>query len=337
MSSSKRATRLGYLDFDIAAFDRLPSLIVVVGKEHLLADDAIRSITASISPDESTRALNVDSVDARGAEHFGSVAEKLAALPFLAQRRAVVVRGTIDLKKEARDELARACENVGEHAILIIDHSGKPARPQGRKPAEEAAAFAKLTRDSLVISCTLGERECAAYIDRYAAEINLTIDASARAALAGTEDVSEIKNTLDRLALAGRRVTLKDVQAYALPTEDAKLWTMAAAVHAGDAEKALRMSAELGDAIGPLIWLAGDAQIIWELRNGARANDYAAATGQNFWRIKNLFGVGKDRTRKELKERVDVTMAALERSVTGRREPEQALEEVIVRLAGKRG
>jgi hypothetical protein len=38
-----------------------------------------------------------------------------------------------------------------------------------------------------------------------------------------------------------------------------------------------------------------------------------------------------------LRDGVDVTMAALERSLTGGRDPEQALEEVIVRLAARQG
>jgi hypothetical protein len=49
-----------------------------------------------------------------------------------------------------------------------------------------------------------------------------------------------------------------------------------------------------------------------------------------------LLGAGRSLSSKELKERVDVTMAALERSLTGRRQPDQALEEVIVRLTARK-
>jgi len=336
VTPAKRGTRVSFLKFEIGALPRLPSLLVIVGKESVLADEVVRSIATAVSPDESLRAMNVDVVDARGADSFAPVAEKIAALPFIAQRRAVIVRGTIDLKKEARDELVSIAAASHENAVLVIDHSGKPARPQGRKPGDEAAAFAAAHADSLVVDCTLKEKECAAYIESYARSIGLEVDPDARGALAVTEDVAEIKNTLDRLALTTERVTTQHVQEYALPAGDAKLWTLAAAIYDGDADHALRMAKDAGDPIGPLVWLAGDAQIIWELRSGVRAADYAAASGQNFWRIKNLFGAAKARPLKELRERVDVTMSALERSLTGRRDPEQALEEVIVRLTGKR-
>ena len=336
MRPSKRTGRVGYLDFDPAARIPIPRLVVIGGKEHLLADTAIRTLIATIAPDESMRALNVDVVNASGGDEFSAVAEKVAALPFLAERRAVIVRGSIDLKKESRDQLAAVCATVPEHAVLVVDHSGKPARPQGRRPADEAATLARANEDSILIDCTLSERECAEYISRYARAIELKIDPGAIDALASTEDVTEIKNTLDRLALSGRRVTQKDVAEYAMPSEDAKVWTFAAAVWAGDADRALRIASEIGEPIGPLTYLAGDAQIIWELRSGARMNEYVSATGMNFWRVKNLLGLGKDRSQKELRERVDMTMAALERSLTGRRDPQQALEEVIVRLAPRR-
>jgi len=336
VTPAKRAARLNYLTFVAAPPAQLPSLVIVVGKETVLADEVVRSIAAAISPDESLRALNVDVVDARGAQSFAPVAEKIAALPFLAQRRAVIVRGTIDLKKEAREELAATAAHALEHAVLLIDHSGKPARPQGRRPGDEAAAFAKAHGRALIVDCTLDEKDCGTYVERYAGSIRLEVEPAARDALAATEDVAEIKNTLDRLALTAKRVSASDVEAYSLPSGDARLWTLAGAVYDGDPERALRMAKDIGDPIGPLVWLAGDAQILWELRSGVRATDYAAATGQNFWRIKNLFGAAKSRPLKELRERVDVTMAALERSLTGRRDPEQALEEVIVRLAGKR-
>lgn len=337
MTPAQRSGRIGFLEFDAAAPDRIPRLVVIAGKEHLLADTVVRSITAAMAPDDSLRALNVDVVDARSTDNFCNVSEKVAALPFLAERRAVVVRGTIDLKKEGRDELAGACANIPEHAILIIDHAGKPSRPQGRRPMDEAAALAKANKDSLLVNCTLSARECEEYISRYAATIGLKIDAQARAALASTQDVAEIKNTLDRLALTGKRVTQKDVQEYAMPSEDAKVWTLAAAVWAGEAERALRLAREIGEPIGPLTYLAGDAQIIWELRSGTRMNDFVSATGANFWRVRNLAGAGKGRSRKELRDGVDVTMAALERSLTGGRDPDQALEEVIVRLAARQG
>jgi DNA polymerase III delta subunit len=338
--SAKRSARIGYLDFVAEPPANVPSLVVVAGKEHLLADEVIQRVIAIAVPDESLRALNVDAIDARATTDFGPIAEKTATLPFLAARRAVVVRGTIDLKKEEREAIVEAAASVPDSAVLVIDHAGKPARPQGRKPMDEAAAFAKALPGSLLVDCTLNAAGCVKYIEMCAGELGVQVDPGAVTALASIESATEIRNVLDRLALSLKRIRLDDVREYARSSSDVKYWDLGGAVNAGDTARALKLAREIvsapGDAMGPLIWLAADAQIVWELRSGSRADAYAAATGQNFWRIKNMLGACRDLSPKELKERVDVTMMALHRSLTGRRQADQALEEVIVRLTSKK-
>jgi DNA polymerase III delta subunit len=339
-SAAKPTGKIGYLQFAAAPPTDPPSLVVIAGKEPMLADDVIATLVATAVPDESMRALNVDLVDARTTSDFSAIAEKTAAIPFLADRRVVVVRGSIDLKKEQRDAIVAAAGDVPEQALLVIDHSGKPARPQGRKPADEAAAFAKAAPGALLVDVTLNAAGCAQYIAERAAELGVKIDAAATAALASLENVTEIRNALDVLSLLKKQITEEDVREYALPGTDVKFWDLAGAINEGKVALALRLAKELvtdaSDAVGPLVYLAGEQQIIWELRNGARGTEYAAATGQNAWRVNKLLGVGRDLSKKELKERVDVSMAALERSLTGRRLPDQALEELIVRITGKR-
>ena len=339
-SRVKAGGKIGYLQFAAAPPSDPPSLVVVAGKEPMLADDVIATLVAAAVPDESMRALNVDLVDARTTSDFSAIAEKTSAMPFLAGRRAVIVRGTIDLKKEQREEIIDAAAHVPEHALLVIDHSGKPARPQGRKPADEAAAFAKAAPGSLLVDVSLNAAGCEQYIAARAAEVGVNIDAAATSALASLENVTEIRNALDVLSLLKKQIREEDVREYALPGGDVKFWDLAGAINEGKTALALKLAKELisdpGDAVGPLVYLAGEQQIIWELRNGARGTEYAAATGQNAWRVNKLLGVGRDLSKKELKERVDVSMAALERSLTGRRMPDQALEELIVRITPKR-
>ena len=337
---AKAGGKRGYLEFAAAPPSDPPALVVISGKEPMLADDVIATLIATAVPDESMRALNVDLVDARATNDFSSIAEKTAAIPFLAERRAVIVRGTIDLKKEQREAIIEAASGVPEHALLVIDHSGKPSRPQGRKPADEAAALAKAKPDSLLVDVTLNAAGCQRYITARAAELGVEMDANATLALASLENVTEIRNALDVLSLLKKRITEDDVREYALPGGDVKFWDLAGAINDGRVELALKLARELvgdpSDAVGPLVYLAGEQQIIWELRNGARGTEYAAATGQNAWRVNKLLGVGRDLSKRELKERVDVSMAALERSLTGRRMPDQALEELIVRITPKR-
>lgn len=331
--AAKRAARADILDFVASPPADVPSLVVLYGKEHLLSDAAVNAIVQSAVPDESLRALNVDVLDAANVSGASDIVSRVSALPFLAQRRVVIVRGTIDLKKDDRDVIAGACRDVPDQALLVIDHSGRPARPQGRKPREEAAAFAAGSQSSMLVDCSLDAAGAAKYIDRHAAELGVKVDAEARNILADTEDVAEIKNALDRLALTTKRIRVADIRDYAVSPQESKLWDLADAVNERNVTRALAMAREFMDnPIGPLQWLAGDAQAIWELSTGARSDEYARATGQNAWRIGKLIGAARKIPPAAARRNVDITMKALERCLTGKREPAQTLEEVVVRL-----
>src|SRR5207253_8297994 len=111
-----------------------------------------------------------------------------------------------------------------DHVVIVIDHSGRPARPQGRKPKAEAADFAAAARPSLLLESELDADGCAHYVDEYAAKLGVKVDAEARQALAATEDVAEIKNALDRLSLTLKRIRVGDVHDYAVSPGESKLW-----------------------------------------------------------------------------------------------------------------
>jgi DNA polymerase III delta subunit len=325
-------TQGGILDFLAHPPDPVPPLVVLYGKEHQLADDAVRAIVESAIPDASLRDLNVDSLGADASTRPAEIAAKAAVLPFLAERRVVIVRGTIDLKKEARDAIAGACRDIPPHAVVVVDHSGKPARPQGRKPKDEASAIAAQTKGSLLLDCTLDAAGCAAFIDSYLPQTGAAIDADAREMLAATQSVAEIKNALERLALTTKRIKLADVREYAVAPQDLKLWDLGDAVNGRDLPRALRIAKEMDEGAGPLTWLAGDAQILWELATGATVDEIARATGQNAWRIGKLGYAAKKLSPAAARRNVDITARALERCITGKREWGQALEEVIVRM-----
>ncbi len=330
--AAKRGARSGILDF-LAAPPAPPSLVVLYGRERMLADRAIAAIVDAAVPDDSMRALNVDTLDAASVEGAGDITARVHALPFLAERRVVIVRDSIDLKKDDRDEIAEACKDVPAQSVLIVDHSGRPARPQGRRPKDEAANFAAGTSGALLLDCTLDAPAAERFIDDLAAAHGIKIDAEARSILADTEDASEIKNALDKLALTTKRVRVADIREYAVSPQESKLWDLADAVNERSVGRALALARDFEDnPIGPLQWLAGDAQVVWELATGTRSDDYARATGQNPWRIGKLVGAARRIAPGVARRNVDITMKALERCLTGRREPAQTLEEVIVRL-----
>jgi DNA polymerase III delta subunit len=335
-SSRSSGSRSGILDFLAQPPPApLPNLIVLFGKEHLLADRAIRTIVNAAMPDAASRDLNVDTIEATNIGDAGDVSARLAAIPFLADRRVVVLRGSIDARKDARDLIVQAARDVPLHALLVVDHSGRPARPQGRRPKDEAAQIAAGTAGALVLECNLDAAACVRFVDQGAAERGLTIEAQARAMLAATEDASEIDNALERLALVTKHVRLADVRDYAIPSQDAELWNLADAIANFDSRAALKLAREFDRPIAPLQWLATDAQVIWELSRGTRADDYARASGQNPFRISKLSRAAKQLSPERARRDVDLTMKALELCLTGRRDWDETLDEVIVRLCEK--
>ena len=126
----------------------------------------------------------------------------------------------------------------------------------------------------------------------------------------------------------GKKITRSAAEEYVRPPGDPKLWDLGNAVGRGDLQAALRVARELvtrpEEAAGPLIWIAGDAQIAWELSSGANPRSWAAAT------------VARKRTPQQARDNVRLTMKALEDSLTGKRVPDQALDEVIIRLCTQR-
>ncbi|HEV2038078.1 MAG TPA: hypothetical protein VGQ96_05660, partial [Candidatus Eremiobacteraceae bacterium] len=133
-----------------------------------------------------------------------------------------------------------------------------------------------------------------------------------------------------------KKISKAAAEEYVKPPGDPKLWDLGNAVGRGDLPAALRLAHELvarpEEAAGPLIWLAGDAQIAWELSNGANPRSWAAATGQSPFRAMKLWDLARKRTPQQARDNVRLTMRALEDSLTGKRVADQALEEVIIRL-----
>jgi DNA polymerase III delta subunit len=340
MTASAALTLTGYRQF-IASQPPLGGLIVIAGKEHVLADEVLARIVASVLPDESLRALNLDTLDAFETDDFSVLTEKLMALPFLADKRIVIVRNAIELRNDDRIALRDAIPDLSEQAVLIIDDSGEPKPQRGKAPKDKVNApdFAH-GRSALLVTCTLDESERERYIDDYAGLIGVSVDAGARRYLAAFDSVYEIRNALDRLALVSSKISRAAAEEYVKPPGDPKLWDLGNAVGRGDLQAALKLSREIvarpEDATGPLIWLAGDAQIAWELSNGANPNSWAAATGQSPFRAMKLWDFARKRSAQQARDNVRLTMRALEDSLTGKRLADQALDEVIIRLCTQR-
>lgn len=332
-------SRAGYLSFINAAATVPPGVVIITGREHLLAEQVLKRLLDAALPEESMRPLNLDTLDALEVESFAVLGEKTATLPFLAERRVVVLRNVVDLRNDDRIELRDALPEVDEHAILIIDDTGEPKPQRGKAPKDKvnSADFAAGQPQALIIDTSLSESDRERYIDEYAKTLGIAVDVGARRYLAAFDSVYEIRNALERLALIGKRVSRAAAEEYVKPPGDPKLWDLGNAVGRGAVQDALLVAREIaGEETGPLIWLAGDAQIVWELAHGATPNLWASATGQSPFRAIKLWDFAKRRSPHQARDNVRLTMKALEDSLTGKRVPEQALDEVIIRLCSQK-
>ncbi|HLJ83477.1 MAG TPA: hypothetical protein VKT51_04830 [Candidatus Eremiobacteraceae bacterium] len=332
---------LSFYNFADAQPDPLPRIIVLTGPQPMLASIVYARMIASVLPDESSRALNLDEIDASDEAAVRAIPGKAAALPFLSSRRAVVVRGVIDLKADDRAALRSALEGMPEHALVIVDHSGVPQRAQGRRLADEAASLAGAADDGIVVECALDVRSSGRFVDEVAARAHVTVEPAARSLLAGSQDAAEITNVIERLALTANkgRITSEAVKNSIQPYDDIKLWNFTAAVHAGDTDAALRLVREVMDKpdniAGPVFVLAADAVVIWELKHSAAAA-YAEAAGLSPYRIAALQTAARTATPEQAAKAVSLTKRALDYMFTGHGEPSVMLDELIVRLCSLR-
>jgi DNA polymerase III delta subunit len=332
---------LSYYNFVDAQPDPLPRIIVLTGPQPMLASNIYARIIASVLPDESSRALNLDEIDASDDAAVQAIPGKAAALPFLSERRAVSVRGAVDLKTDDRAALRSVLEGVPEHALVIVDHAGIPQRAQGRRLADEAASLAGAADDGIVVECTLDGRASGRFVDEAGAHAQVKIDPAARSLLAGSQDAAEITNVVERLALTAvkGRITAEAVKSSIQPYDDIRLWNFAAAVHAGDTDAALRLVREVMDKpeniAGPLFVLAADSIVIWELKRST-SNEYAEAAGLSPYRVSALQSAARTVTLEVAAKAVNLTKRALEYMYTGHGDPSVMLDELIVRLCSLR-
>ncbi|MGA2396173.1 MAG: hypothetical protein ABSH03_22795, partial [Candidatus Lustribacter sp.] len=93
-----------YYDF-LDKSPKIDGLVVIEGTDSLLAQRALDSVFDRLIPDD-MRALNLEVIDGPAADDLArTVADSVAAMPFLADRRVVAVRGCERRRAQPRREL----------------------------------------------------------------------------------------------------------------------------------------------------------------------------------------------------------------------------------------
>lgn len=243
---------------------KIGTLVIVEGEERVLAERALELLLDRLLPD--MRDLNLERIPAAEWSDAGRVREAVQAMPFLAERRVVVVTDAQTLKAQPRRDLWAVAETVPPGNTLILMDLLKP-KSQRPQPFGALAG-----RSALRIDTTAGEDARARFITEVLTELGATAEPRVIAQLsAGASDLAAIVNDLQKLALGGKTIAWKDLESEALTIDDPKAYRYAGALVEGRVAEALGIAHELfgndprGAAIPLLSALATECALIWEM------------------------------------------------------------------------
>lgn len=309
---------------------KIGRLIVIEGVEKLLADRALAAIEERLlAPEE--RDLNLDRIDAPSVESFSRVESAVAALPFLAARRVVVVRNCHLLKAAARKALWAVAERVPDGNVLVLEDLQSPAKRTKPDTFGQLAGRTALRIDS---TASAGVRE--RFIRETLAVLGARADRAAIAALAGGEgDLAAVRTDLEKLALAGGEIRAEDVLRETLVTIDAKAYRYASALVEGRAAEALEIAFDLfasdprGAAIPLLSAAASEYQALWELARPGGGELPARLR----WRERILRPIARRMGERRARLGFERAVRGFEAVVTGRAEDPRAVVEAVTAAA----
>jgi hypothetical protein len=205
-------------------------------------------------------------------------------MPFLAERRVVIVGEAQTMRVAMRRELLSAAQTVPEgNTLVLVDL----LPPRGKGPEGFGTA---LGRAALRIDTTADIVTRERYIQETLERLEATAQPRAIAALAdGNADLSAVRNDLEKLALVDKKITLAALEKESLAIPDPKAYKYANAVLEGNAAAALAIAYDMfegnrGAGTVLLSALAGACKNLWELARpgGGRL------TGRDQWSERTL-------------------------------------------------
>ena len=310
--------------------DKAPAigkLVVIEGTDSVLAGRAMDALIDRLMPAD-MRALNLDVIDGPATDDLArAVADAAAAMPFLAERRVVAVRGCERLRAQPRRDLWAVAEAVPEGNTLILEDLLAPAKKTKPEPFGQLAGRKALRIDTTVSADTR---------ERYVRETLERLGASAEArvisALAeSSADLGAIGNDLEKLALAGGKITLAELERESLAIEDPKAWQYAGALADGRAADALAIAFELfatdarGAGVSLTAALATDLGMVWELARPGGGD----LPPRHRWRERALRVLARRIGERRARYGYEAAVRGYEAVVTGRFDDPRTLIEVL--------
>jgi DNA polymerase III delta subunit len=242
----------------------VPDLVFIEGVERVLADDALAALLDRVLP-EAVRDMNLTRVASSEWTGAAPVREALSAMPFLAERRVVVVEDAQMLKAAARAELLALIDDIpAGNTLVIVDLLS----PRSQRPLPLGA---KAGRGALRIDTTANEEVRARFIGETLKSLGASAHPRVTNELARSQaDLASVRNDLQKLALSGEPITYAQLEAESLAVEDPKAYRYASALVEGKTAQALSVAQEFftsdprSAALQLLSALATECGLLWE-------------------------------------------------------------------------
>lgn len=301
-----------YYDF----LDKSPQigrLVIVEGTESLLAQRALDTLIDRLIPPD-VRDLNLTRFRPEDVGDAARVREAVEAMPFLADRRVVVVSDAQSLRAQERRDLWAAAQHVPDGNTLVIVDLLSP-RSQRPEPFGARAGKTALRVDT---TATVETRR--RFIEETLRALGAKAVPAAVSALAErSTDLAGARADLEKLALSGRTITFADLERESLSADDPKAYLYARSLVEGKTAQAFGTVDELFDldprsaAVALLSALASELSLVWDLaRPGGKAPARFA------WRERGLRPLARRIGERRAKAACERAVLAVEAVVTGR-------------------
>ncbi|MDQ6943743.1 MAG: hypothetical protein M3169_14685 [Candidatus Eremiobacteraeota bacterium] len=313
---------------------KIDGLVIIEGEDAILAQRALDAVLDRLLPPD-MRALNCDVLDGPESDSIGrSAGDAVNAMPFLADRRVVVVRNCHRLRAQPRRDLWAVAENVPAGNTLVLEDLFAPGKKTKPEPYGQLAGRKALRIDTTP-NADVRERFIRETLQRLGAKAQPRVVA---VMADGDGDLGAIQNDLEKLALGGGTITMADLERESLSIEDPKAWQYAAAVVEGRSADALAIAFELfandprGAAVPLTKMLAEEFALLWELARPGGGE----LPPRHRWRERVLRPIARRVGERRARVGYEAAVRGFERVVTGQADDPRALIELLTaELAGR--
>lgn len=253
---------------------------VVCGPEAFLKRQAIEAIMDRVLGG-ADRSLALGEYDgSRSSLELADVLDDVRTLPFLAERRLVVLRDADAFITRYRAELEAYTESLSPTGVLLIECKALPANTRLYKRVQAAGE---------VVKCEPIKRRAipAWLVNRCRESCGVQLNSQAAAMLCELigDDLGLLDGELQKLSLytgQRRRITAADVEAAVGHHREERVWGILSAITAGDRARAMALWQEVWqtDRAAPARAIGGIAFTVRRLLNAKRAQEAGASMGE---------------------------------------------------------